>query len=396
MFRLEFPQASARTVPSMAEDLGLKPIQIRKGMGQCYNTSKLESMKLPRHAEIWFGGYIRDRVQRLFQRSQPKRVWITFADHFEPFWNGADDALAHQRVTLWRKQWPEVAARSRHDSAGKPPQYTFFYPEEEYRPDLMDSLAEMVQAGIADVEVHIHHDREGRQNFIDRMSKFCEVLHQRHGLLRRNDGHITFGFIHGNWALDNSFPGGRYCGLNDEITILRDLGCYADFTMPSGSSPSQSKILNSIYWCTDDPNAPKSYDEGVPATVGGGTRGDLLMVVGPMGLRWRERLMPRMETGEVAVYDLPTPYRVCRWFDLAPRLGEDIFIKLYTHGTQERHSGVLLNGALEQMYELIAAEAEQRGWQFYFVTAWEMFRAINALMSPASSLDLTTSIPGPK
>jgi hypothetical protein len=48
---------------------------------------------------------------------------------------------------------------------------------------------------------------------------------------------IRFGFIHGNWALDNSLPHGKSCGLDSEIALLRDLGCYGDFTMPSGASP---------------------------------------------------------------------------------------------------------------------------------------------------------------
>ena len=37
-----------------------------------------------------------------------------------------------------------------------------------------------------------------------------------------------FGFIHGNWCLDNSRADGRWCGLNNELILLRELGCYAD------------------------------------------------------------------------------------------------------------------------------------------------------------------------
>ena len=35
--------------------------------------------------------------------------------------------------------------------------------------------------------------------------------------------------------------------------------------------------------------------------------------------------MPRLETGEIAGYDMPTPSRVRRWFDLAPTIGDDLF-----------------------------------------------------------------------
>ena len=62
------------------------------------------------------------------------------------------------------------------------------------------------------------------------------------------------------------------------------------------------------------------------------------MITGPLGLRFGERLMPRLETGEIAGYDLPTPSRVRQWFDLAPTIGDDLFLKLYTHGAPGKKS----------------------------------------------------------
>jgi hypothetical protein len=167
--------------------------------------------------------------------------------------------------------------------------------------------------------------------------------------------------------------------LNDEITILRDLGCYADFTMPSGDSHSQSKIVNSIYWCTDEPTKPKSYDKGVPARVGEWENGDLLIVGGPLGLRWKGRRMPRLESGELAAYDLPTEYRVQRWFDLAPSIAGNRFIKLHTHGAPEHNANALLGKGLEDLYLMTKDEADRRGVESYFVSAWQMYQAIRAI-----------------
>jgi hypothetical protein len=337
-------------------------------------------MRAIRYSNIWGPGYLRERARRLVKPSAAiERIWVTFADHYEPRWAGADLATAKSRVRLWRSAWPQIAQRCRRDSAGRPPQYTFFFPEEEYHPGLIEPLAEMTRAGIADVEIHLHHDGEGRRNFIDRISEFRETLHGEHGLLRKHKGKVTFGFIHGNWALANSRPDGRWCGLNDEIALLRDLGCYADFTMPSGSSPTQARLVNAIYWCKSDPNRPKSYDGGVPVAPGGPVAGDLMMIPGPLGIRWRDRLAPRLETGELAANDAATPYRVRRWFDLAPRIGADVFVKLYTHGAQERNSSVLLNGGLESAFNLLVAEAQRRSAQLYFVSAWEMYLAIDAI-----------------
>ena len=70
---------------------------------------------------------------------------------------------------------------------------------------------------------------------------------ERHGLLSRDryTGEVGYGFIHGNWALDNSRPDGRMCGVDNELDVLRETGCYADFTLPSAPSPTQTRKINS-------------------------------------------------------------------------------------------------------------------------------------------------------
>jgi hypothetical protein len=331
-------------------------------------------MKLPRHSQIWLPSYIKDRLTT-FTRKPARRLRLLFADHFEPLWQGADERTGSERVARWATRWPTIATRFQY-STGRPPRYTFFYPEEEYRPRLMEPLARMTSDGIADVEVHLHHDGEGQQNFVDRICAFTDTLFSRHGLLRKAKGKVTFGFIHGLWALDNSRPDGRFCGLNNEISLLRDLGCYADFSMPSGASPTQARLINTIYWAVDDPQKPKSYDTGVPVTPGSRATGDLLMIPGPFGLRWAQRLLPRVEYGEICSYDPATEYRVRRWLDLAPRIGDDIFLKLFTHGTQERHSQYLLEGGLEFTLSAITRECQRMCLDLHFSTAWEMRQAV--------------------
>jgi len=338
-------------------------------------------MRLIHNSQIWGPYYLRQRLHQITLRAAPllERIWVTVADHFEPKWRSPDLTTAQSRVALWRSSWPATAERCKRDSFGNTPRHTFFFPQEEYHPTLIEPLAEMARAGIADVEVHLHHDGEGRQNFVDRISSFCSILNREHGLLRRREGNIAFGFIHGNWALDNSRPDGRWCGLNDEIRVLRDLGCYADFTMPSGDSPTQARLVNTIYYCNGDPYRPKSYDKGIPVIAGGSVEGDLLIISGPLGMRWRDRWLPRLETGELRPGNLATPYRVRRWVELAPRIGGDTFIKLYTHGAQERNSSALLHGVLETAFNLLVEEANRRNCSIHFVTAWQMYLAIEAI-----------------
>ena len=346
-------------------------------------------MNLPKNLNLWLPSYLRDRARHLTRGPRPRRLWVAITDHYEPLGGAVSLQIANARVAAWQQRWPTIAASAPRDSAGRAPCYTFFYPQEEYHPDLLALLAELTHAGLTDVEVHLHHNHDTGPLFADKVRTFCTRLHQDHGLLRTHKGNLAFGFIHGNWALDNSRPDGLWCGVQGELQILRDLGCYADFTMPSLPSPTQSRILNQIYWTTGDPAQPRGFDHGIKATPGGGTRGDLLMITGPTGLRYRGRLMPRIETGELAAYDLPTPYRVQRWLDLAPRIGEDIFVKLFTHGAREDNAAALLGtgdrpGSLAPMFRWIHEAAQQRNLELHWASAYQMFQAVEALVAPVA------------
>jgi hypothetical protein len=349
-----------------------------------------------RTLHLWLPGYAANRLHDVAdgRRSTITRVWVTIADHFEPWWRRADERTALERVQRWARGWPRIARRHA-DDGGQPPCYTFFYPEEEYHPTAIDALSRLADMDIADVEVHLHHHADSEAAFVDRIGTFVERLHARHSLLRRDDSGIRFGFVHGNWALDNSLPGGRACGLDNEITLLSRLGCYADFTLPSAPSPAQTRIVNTIYWATDDPARPKSHDRGTPVTANGAIAGDLLMIPGPLTLNlreWRRPLVPRLEVGELAGHCLPTRHRVRLWKRAAPRIGEDLFIKLFAHGAPEKNAEPLLanDGVLDRTLRYLAEDSQRSGTQLFFVSAWHMRVAIDAIrrgLDPVRSVD---------
>lgn len=332
-----------------------------------------------RYTHRWILGAVASRFRRMAE-PPPTDVWLAITDHFEPLWKNPDQATARARVALWRRRWPEIAARHR-DARSRPPVYSFFYPQEEYRKELLEPLAEMTREGIGDVDIHIHHDGEGEARFVQKMQGFLDALSGNHGLLRQHEGRTVFGFIHGNWALDNSRPDGRWCGLNNEISLLRDLGCYADFTMPAAGHPCQAGPVNAIYRVTDDPSHPCSYARGVRVRKGLGAVGDLTLITGPLGFDFRSsrRLLPRIESGELAGYMMPSRARVKLWLRLAPRIGGHVFVKLFGHGAQERNSGPLLQGGLDRLFEDLAAECAERRVRLHYVSAWDMFKAVEAL-----------------
>ena len=76
--------------------------------------------------------------------------------------------------------------------------------------------------GLGDMEIRLHHNDASADQLREQLLVFTQALVDRHGLLAKDEtGRISYGFIHGNWALDNSRPDGRYCGVDDELTVQR-------------------------------------------------------------------------------------------------------------------------------------------------------------------------------
>lgn len=310
----------------------------------------------------------------------PLTVFICVADHFEPKWERPSREVERSRVERWARGYPASVA-GLADSAGRPPQHTFFYPAEEYEPEHLDRLAELCQAGYGDVEVHLHHDNDTSARLRETLLEFTNTLHERHGLLAKDAaGRVSYGFIHGNWALDNARSDGRWCGVNDELTILRETGCYADFTMPSAPADCQTNTVNSIYYAVDDPTRPKSHDRGTRACAGQAPpRDGLLMIQGPLALDWRRRkwgVLPRIENGDLHGGRPPDLRRLRLWIAAGVSVvgrPDWRFIKLHTHGAQERNAAMLLGEPMRRFHESLADLAQrQPGFRYYYVTAREM------------------------
>lgn len=344
----------------------------------------LWGMLRARNMQIWIGSYLRRKPPRVTDR--PVHVMFCFVDHFEPGWRGAGIETQRSRVDRWCRDYRALASRHR-DADGRPPQHSFFYPEEEYAPEHLDKLAELCADGYGEIEVHLHHDNDTEANFRKTMAGFCEVLHVRHGALSRDpeSGELRFGFIHGNWCLDNSRPDGRWCGINNELVLLRELGCYADFTLPSAPSDTQTTTINSIYYATDDPDRPKSHDTGAPMRVGGTPQGDLLLVQGPLSLNWSDRrfgIVPRIENADVRGGQPPTRQRVDAWVRTGVHvLGRPdwVFVKIHTHGTQEADMDTLLGPPTDAMHAYLeAAYNDGRRFVLHYVSAREAYNIAKA------------------
>lgn len=340
-----------------------------------------------RNMHYWLADYLRTssaRAQRA--RSSPRRVFVCIADHHEPLGGTTDLAAALHRARRWCEGYVRSAA-GHVDSDGRPPQHTYFYPAEEYAPEVVDQIADLCRRGLGEIEVHLHHDNDDADNLRRTLARFTDILHERHGALRRDEstGRLLYCFVHGNWALDNSRPDGNRCGVNDELVILREEGCYADFTLPSAPDVTQTATVNRIYYATDDPDRPKSHDRGERVRVGGGTGGDLMIVQGPLRLNWRRRkfgVMPRIENSDVKASNPPTPDRVDLWVETGIHVEgrpEWVFVKVHTHGTQTHDIDALLGAPVAAMFDHLETRYNDgTNYRLHYVSAREMYNIVKA------------------
>jgi hypothetical protein len=340
-----------------------------------------------RGLDRWLPQYVvTANSRRRPSRDEPVHVILCIADHYEPQHGKVDPARAASRVESWVREYPRLFEKFR-DADGRPPRHTFFFPVDEYDASHVDAIAALCRRGFGEVEIHLHHDNDTPDNLTRTFSDFIALFANKHGLLPhdKRTGRKKFGFVHGNWALDNSLPDGRLCGVNNELDVLREAGCYADFTMPSFPSPTQTRKINSIYYAVDDPHKPRSHDWGVDVGTAPAPANGLMCVQGPLLLNWHRRkfgLVPRVENGNLQGNQPPTEARLDLWLKArvqVPRRPDWFFVKLHTHGATEINQAVVLGEPMVRFHETLARRTKENPqFHFHYVTAREMYNLARA------------------
>lgn len=281
----------------------------------------------------------------------PKHVLFAFIDHYEPIRNDWLD------VNAWAQPYMDMASQHT-DADGRHPSHGFFQlvgtagfsQVNRDRHGILDSLNQVVYRGFGEIDCHLHLGvpDERTRTEAEAVAEWNELMYSAKVDFQRRGAWITaecepqtaFAFNHGYWALDNSLwdywtvpddPHYSYNGVNDEITRLADMGCYADFTMPSWG-PMNVTEHNTIFHIQDDPQ-PTSYnnpDNRREVAVGEEPFGDLMLLPGP---------------GELASYAYiglvgseskpPTLERMDEWVaDNVHVAGQEewVFVRTMTHG----------------------------------------------------------------
>jgi hypothetical protein len=348
-----------------------------------------------RAIDRWLPGYLASVLRRPKSTRGTRHVLICVADHFEPFdrtilpdgsiTGGADAKDALGLVNSWCGDYAS-ALGGFCDADGLPPRHTFFYPWDEYDAACLDRLAEFRNAGFGEVEIHLHHRNDTEEGFREKLIQARDTYALQHGLLgrRRSDGTPAYAFVHGNWCLCNSRPDGDWCGVNGEMAILKETGCYADLTFPSAPSTTQPRFVNAVCYGKD----PEPGERGPRCGCRMGSqneRGDgVLMLPGPLGLNWGSRkwgIFPRLENAELSGSHAASEERLRLWLKIGihvPPRTDWVVVKLHTHGAVPANRNALLGPPMIEFHRTLENLVRGGDLQIHYLTARELFNILKA------------------
>ncbi len=339
-----------------------------------------------RHFFKWCIGYVVFLWQHFINKPDPDKtihIMFAFVDHFEPGHGKVTEQKADARVKKWYKNY-QIIARKHKDADGHFPKHTWFFPPHYYKKDYLDTLSELTYHGFGEVEFHLHHGNDTSES-LDKKIRETQNIYSQHGIFVTTEEKpkLQYAFIHGDWALDNSRET-RHCGVNNELVVLKQTGCFVDMTFPSLHEAQPQKI-NSIYYAKDDPYKPKSYNWGENVKFNGRPSGDLMLIQGPLSINWKDwhhKYYPAFETGEVVKEYPPNKKRVDFWIESHIHVEgkpEWTFIKVHTHGAVDKDSDTLLGKErddlhtyLENMYN------DGKRYMLHYVSAREMYNIVKA------------------
>jgi hypothetical protein len=313
---------------------------------------------------------------------------LALADHFEPAIDPEDGQKRvprpeqERRVESWVREYPKIADAWR-DHDGRPLVHSYFYPAEQYDQGLLEMLAEHCHAGWGEIEIQLHHGiphADTAENTRRMLTEFRDRLAFRHRCLALEEGSTRpgYAFVHGNFALANS-AAGRFCGVDSEMQILADTGCYADFTMPSAVlHPAQIAKINSVYECALPLDQPAPHRKGLDLAAGRPPRNLPLIVQGPLVTDLRRTLRsghPVLENGAFTGTNPPTLHRLSLWKQAQVRvLGRPdwLFIKLFCHGMDPTQQDAVIGDSFRAFLAALVEGAAARNETLHFVAAREM------------------------
>ena len=323
-------------------------------------------------------------ARRIYEPRGQIHVIFLVANHWEP----GTGAQAIPRVEKWMNMARETGNALR-DRDGMPFRHTNFYPAEQYERPLLEMLSGLQAEGFGEVEIHLHHGVDApdtAENTRRVLEEFRDRLVEEHKCLSREGATspVKYAFVHGNWALANS-AGNRWCGVDSEMKILAETGCYADFTLPSVPHQSQVSRINAIYTCGYPLTHKKPHRSGPNVAIG---KKPTLPIIfeGPLVFDWTRRIhslpIPRVDDGALAQNYPLNLDRFKRWRNSRITVAgrpDWVFVKLYSHGFFDWDQDAMIGAQMRRfMNEVLELSEKTQEFSVYFASAREAFNMVMA------------------
>jgi hypothetical protein len=335
----------------------------------------------------WLVRYPFERLANRLQQNafEKKHIIFTIADHFEPSWS-AHGLLDLDNQLRRLDEYFELARQTGEalrDADGTKFRHTNFYPAEQYDKRILDKMAALQAEGLGETEIHLHHGVDApdtAENLRKVLVDFRDCLANEHKLLSRFDdaGEPKYAFVHGNLALANSC-GGRFCGVDEEMQILADTGCYADMTLASAPDESQVSMINKIYECGFPLTEKVPHRRGKSLETGRNHLQLPVILTGPLVFNWTRTIkgipIPRLEDGALVNNQPMDLARFNRWknANITVKGRTDwIFVKLYCHGFFDHDQSACIGEDVRQFFGKIIENGEKTGdYKIHFASARE-------------------------
>jgi hypothetical protein len=319
----------------------------------------------------------------LTKKNKPIHVFFCMTDHYEPGSGKVSDDVARKRVNRLLSDYPTLANKHK-DSEGIPPKRTWFIPPHYHKDYYLRDVVSLCEQGYGEIELHLHHGKhcEDTSDNLRETIKLSVDEYSKFGIFGKENNKTVYGFIHGDWALNNS-RNNQFCGVNEEVAILKQTGCYADYTFPSPNEASP-ELINAIFYAKNDANQPKSHSTGDRVRTNGMHDPDDLMIIqGPLYPYFKDNKITKLRISGDEIAGTPplTPNRIdaCVRTGISVKGKEDwVFVKMHTHGATD--GDAVLGQEMDDIFTYLESKYNDgTNYCLHYVTARETYNIIKAI-----------------
>ncbi len=257
------------------------------------------------------------------------------------------------------------------DCTGRHFRYTFACPVYDWSASDMACLTEYCRAGLGEIELLLPSVCPDSDNLRRLLTRSVSSLEQSSFVIVRSS--------------ERSSERKASPDRKAELLLLRDFGCYADFSFPDPASSLQPSRINTVTSVSHQADSDNPYKDAASIKSGAVSYGDLFVIDGPMIIDWTNwcgLFNPSVEFGRLSYYSPPDTTRIERWIRADVHVDGQpnwVFVKLILSDHFLAGSSSELLESLDHTLDCLERRlAEGDEYRLHYVTAREMYNIARA------------------